>query len=276
MRAYRLGLIGYPIQHSLSPWIHEQFLKRNGLTGSYELYEVAPESDFAQEVEKLKAMELDGWNITVPYKEKILPYLDEIDVSAKQIGAVNTVVRKNGRYIGYNTDGTGYVRSLLHHHPRLKENKSVEVLLLGAGGAAKGIYHALLASGFSNLTVANRTTEKATAIVNESTEVATLSEVEASLNQFRLIIQTTNVGMKPDINNTVISLKQLQPDAVVSDIVYQPLETKLLLEAKKAGAYTHYGHTMLLYQAQYAFEIWTGHLTDTTNMDTKLQAILEG
>lgn len=276
MRAYRLGLIGYPIRHSLSPWIHEQFLQRNGLTGKYELMEISPEADFAAEMENLKAMELDGWNITVPYKEKILPYLDELDASASQVGAVNTVVRREGRLIGYNTDGTGYVRSLLHHYPHLAEIKGSKVLLLGAGGAAKGIYHALLLAGFTNLTVANRTLDKAAAIVQEEADVLTLREAEAELNQFRLVIQTTNVGMKPNTDDTVISLNQLHRDTVVSDIVYQPLRTKLLKEAEAAGASVHCGHTMLLYQAQHAFEIWTGHLTDTIDMDTQLQAILEG
>src|SRR5690625_3525257 len=109
---YQFGLIGYPIEHSLSPWIHEQFLKRTNLKGTYSIFEIETTRSFSEEMKKLKKKQLDGFNVTVPYKEKIINYLDEIDEQAERIGAVNTVLCKNNKWIGYNTDGIGYVRSL--------------------------------------------------------------------------------------------------------------------------------------------------------------------
>src|SRR5690625_2467600 len=121
---YQLGLIGYPIKHSLSPWIHEQFLKKANLSGRYTLFEIGPNESFAQVMEELKRKELDGFNVTVPYKQTIIPYLDEIDTEAESIGAVNTVLNDNGRWIGYNTDGKGYLRALENKFPKLLADKT--------------------------------------------------------------------------------------------------------------------------------------------------------
>lgn len=276
--SFKLGLIGYPIQHSLSPWIHEQFLERTDQEGSYEIMEIDTNTSFSAAMDTLKNSQIDGFNVTVPYKEKIIPYLDQLDEQAEKIGAVNTVKCKNGIWTGYNTDGAGYVRSLLSKYPRLAKEKSAKILLLGAGGAAKGIYHALLAAGYEDIVIANRTVEKAHAIVQQdkNSKVATLDEVTESLAQFHVIIQTTSVGMKPHIEQSIITLNQLHERAIVSDIVYQPLETKILTEAKDLNADIHFGHTMLLYQAQYAFEIWTGKSPNMEKLDEALQNILEG
>lgn len=276
--SFKLALIGYPIQHSLSPWIHEQFLARTNQIGTYEIIEIAPDKSFSDAMDKLKNSQIDGFNVTVPYKEKIIPYLDHIDEQAKKIGAVNTVKCENGVWTGYNTDGAGYVRSLLNKYPQLVDRKHANILLLGAGGAAKGIYHALLAADYKNIVLANRTVEKAEDIVgeDEANRVATLDEVEKDLLPFDVIIQTTSVGMKPNIDQAIIHLSKLKETTIVSDIVYQPLETKILKDAKNIGAQIHFGHTMLLYQAQYAFEIWTGKSPDMDRLDEELQNILEG
>lgn len=276
--SFKLALIGYPIQHSLSPWIHEQFLARTNQRGTYEIIEIAPDKSFSDAMDKLKNSQIDGFNVTVPYKEKIIPYLDHIDEQAKKIGAVNTVKCENGVWTGYNTDGAGYVRSLLNKYPQLVDRKHANILLLGAGGAAKGIYHALLAANYKNIVLANRTVEKAEDIVgeDEANRVATLDEVEKDLLPFDVIIQTTSVGMKPNIDQAIIHLSKLKETTIVSDIVYQPLETKILKDAKNIGAQIHFGHTMLLYQAQYAFEIWTGKSPDMDRLDEELQNILEG
>jgi len=140
----QLGLIGFPIKHSLSPWIHEQFLQRTKLSGVYDIIEIDTNASFSDAMEKLKNSQINGFNVTVPYKEKIIPYLDAIDEQAEKIGAVNTVKCESGKWTGYNTDGAGYVRSLWSKYPHLQEEKASNILLLGAGGAAKGIYHALL------------------------------------------------------------------------------------------------------------------------------------
>lgn len=274
--SYKLGLIGYPIKHSLSPWIHTQFFERTNIDGSYSIMEIHTEKNFVEEIEKLKALGLNGFNVTVPYKEKILAYLDELDDQAKKIGAVNTVLCKNGKWIGYNTDGIGYLRSLLSKFPELASNKEKRILILGAGGAAKGIYHALIHHGFHNITIANRSIEKAKNILATNEHFMTLQEAEDQLEAFDVIIQTTSVGMKPNHDKSIISLHRLKDNAVVSDIVYQPLMTSFLQQAKSLHRSIHFGHTMLLYQAQYAFEIWTGEQPNMNNMDEALQKILEG
>lgn len=274
----QLGLIGFPIKHSLSPWIHEQFLQRTKLSGVYDIIEIDTNASFSDAMEKLKNSQINGFNVTVPYKEKIIPYLDAIDEQAEKIGAVNTVKCESGKWTGYNTDGAGYVRSLWSKYPHLQEEKASNILLLGAGGAAKGIYHALLYHGYRNIVIANRTIDKAEAIISNTNEgkVATLDKVANDLHDYDVIIQTTSVGMRPNIAQSVIPLRHLHKDVIVSDIVYQPLKTNILQEAENLGAHIHFGHTMLLYQAQYAFEIWTGKTPEMSGLDGALQNILEG
>lgn len=273
----QLGLIGYPIKHSLSPWIHETFLEKTNLKGTYSIIEIE-ERSFAEEIEKLKKRDIDGFNVTVPYKEKIIPFLDEIDPQASAIGAVNTVQNKDGKWIGYNTDGIGYMRSLITKYPELNKDKNIAILLLGAGGAAKGILHALVENGYTNITIANRSLDRASELAkaNGQIEVLPLNDAEANLAAYSLIIQTTSVGMKPNVDRSIISLANVRKGAIVSDIVYQPLVTKFLKEASFHGARIHFGHTMLLYQAQYAFEIWTGIKPEIGTMDDELKTILEG
>lgn len=278
---YKFGLIGYPIQHSLSPWIHEQFLEKASLKGTYSIYEISTEKSFKTELEMLKKENLQGFNITVPYKETIMNYLDDLDDSAQQIGAVNTVLNNDGQWIGYNTDGIGYVRSLKTKFPELAEDKGKRVLLLGAGGAARGIYYAFMKSGFSTVDVANRTIEKASEIIKMNdgdvlSTVLTLDEAESALENYDIIVQTTSVGMKPHVEQTIISLNNVNSRAIVSDIVYQPIKTQFLQDAEELGCSIHHGHTMLLFQAQLAFEIWTKKQVVVGDMDEQLQKILEG
>lgn len=277
---YQFGLIGYPIKHSLSPWIHESFLENNKLTGSYSIIEINPEASFPEEIEKLKARKLNGFNVTVPYKEKIIDYLDEIDEQAKHIGAVNTVLCKDGKWIGYNTDGSGYVRSLEDKYPEITDNKNLEFLILGAGGAAKGIYYGLVAAGYRNITIANRTIEKAEVIIDQDTtgtnnQLLTIKQAEEKITTFDVIIQTTSVGMKPHPEQSIITFDTLKNSAIVSDIVYQPIVTTFLENAQKLNNRIHLGHTMLLYQAQFAFEIWTNTNPVVGKMDEALQLKLE-
>ncbi|MFC3039127.1 shikimate dehydrogenase [Virgibacillus xinjiangensis] len=275
----KLALIGTPIQHSLSPWIHQQFLEKAGMNGEYQLFEILPEESFEDRVMELKGMGVDGFNVTVPYKQKIFPFLDEVDKNAVKAGAVNTVVRRNGKWIGYNTDGTGFLRSLKTYYPSV--NPSMQILLIGGGGATRGIYYAMAAAGYENIDIANRTTKKAEEIAELSegavhTTVLDLDNAQEQLKKYDVIIQTTSVGMKPYTDHSIMPLDGLKQGAIVSDIVYQPLKTAFLLQADELGADTHLGHTMLLYQAQHAFEIWTGKNVDVEEMDNKLMKILEG
>lgn len=278
---YQLGLIGYPIKHSLSPWIHREFLKRAGLIGSYDLIEIHPTDSFSERISALKESGIHGFNVTVPYKQTIINHLDQLNEQAEKIGAVNTVLHENGQWIGYNTDGIGYVRSLEHAFGDLvASNKTERFLIIGAGGAARGIYVALASSGIQTIDIANRTVENAREIVKTkpqgtSTKVMTIDEAARVLNQYKVIIQTTSVGMKPHEEQLIMNVEHMREGSIASDIVYQPIKTKFLKEAKKKGASIHFGHTMLLHQAQYAFEIWTGNKVSTKGMDQQLQRILE-
>lgn len=278
---YKLGLIGYPIQHSSSPWIHRNLLEKAGVNGSYDLFEINPEDDFSEKVAQLKAKQLDGFNVTVPYKEKIIPYLDELDSVAEAMQAVNTVVLRNGKWIGYNTDGNGYLRSLKSAYPDFFQDLNKNILMIGAGGAARALYYALHEKGFQRIDIANRTLEKAEDIAklgntNSSTTIYSIEEASQRLHQYDLVIQTTSVGMKSIDPKPIVKIEQLKPEAIISDIVYQPIETEFLKSAKEHGARLLFGHTMLLYQAQAAFEIWTGKNIDVKLMENELLTMLEG
>src|SRR5690625_2308526 len=208
---YDLGLIGFPIAHSLSPWIHEKFLQRAGLEGNYSMFEISPDQSFEQKIKQLKERNMNGFNVTVPFKQTIIPFLDQLDLEAEKIGAVNTVVNKNGKWVGYNTDGIGYLRALKSKYPDVFKNKTVNVLILGAGGAARGIYYAMMMDGFKNIDISNRTYTNAYNIAqlkNEETNTAILSlaEAEKKIHTNDVIIQTTSVGMKPDIHQSIINL----------------------------------------------------------------------
>lgn len=277
----KLGLVGFPIKHSLSPWIHNQFLEKAGIEGTYSIMEIDPDDSFELELERIKESQVDGFNVTVPYKKQIINYLDDLDKNAERIGAVNTVVCKNGKWLGYNTDGIGYVIALRNKFPEIFRDKTNRILIIGAGGAAYGIYYGLKSEGFTNIDIANRThsSAKAIAIIGDNdveTSILSLDEAKKTINSYNLIIQTTSVGMKPNTEDTIIPVELLNRNSVVSDIIYQPLNTKFLMDAKQAGASIHYGHTMLLYQAQYAFELWTNKKIPIDEMDQQLKTILEG
>lgn len=281
MMSLNFMLIGYPIQHSLSPWLHTNFLEKADLTGIYSLFEIRPEDDFGLKIKELKEQNPDGFNITFPYKEKIIDYLDEVDETVRVMRAVNTVLVKNGKWVGYNTDGKGYFRAVKNNYPHLATTKDLKILLIGSGGASRAIYYELIQEGLAVVDITNRTKEKAETIAalnqgKTKTSIYSLKEAEQQLDQYDLIIQTTSVGMEPNDQQSPVHLKSVKENAVVSDIVYQPMKTKLLQEAEILGANIHFGHTMLLHQAQYAFEIWTGKQVDVTGMENKLQAILEG
>ncbi|WP_112181422.1 MULTISPECIES: shikimate dehydrogenase [Paraliobacillus] len=276
----KLGLIGYPIKHSLSPWIHQQFLQQIDRDGTYLLYETEREN-FRETVEKLKEDKLDGFNVTVPYKQSIMKYLDEVDTYAALIGAVNTVVFKNGKWVGYNTDGAGYLTAMQSQFPMLFSGDK-RVLVLGAGGAARGIFYALCGASFETVDIANRTLKKATDLLplNRTDKVnsraLSFQEAEKHVQDYDLIIQTTSVGMKPVTQEQIISLEYVNNDTVVSDIVYQPLMTQFLLEAQHKGASIHQGHMMLLYQAKLAFQLWSGKEVTIEPLLSGLEDILKG
>ncbi|MCL7746887.1 shikimate dehydrogenase [Halalkalibacter alkaliphilus] len=263
------GLLGHPVGHSMSPNIHNDAFNQIGIEATYHAFDVEPE--FVKEaVHGIRALQIAGCNVTVPHKVAVMEYLDEIDEEARLIGAVNTIVNQNGKLIGYNTDGRGFVQSLIEE---LNEDlKDKRLLLIGAGGAARGVATALMLYGIRHLAITNRTIEKADPIVQLAKTLKTPAEAvdraqaEKSLDEYDVIINTTSVGMSPNIEDMPLDLGNLKREAVVCDLIYNPLETKLLKVAKKEGATTINGVGMFVNQAALSFEHWNGVTPDRNRM----------
>ncbi len=250
------AVIGDPIAHSLSPVFQNYFIKQKNINAIYIPLRITA-GTLRNSLEVLKN-NFAGFNVTIPHKESIMQYLDEIDPLAIEYGAVNTIKVINDRLIGYNTDGLGFARSIENVSVSLKEK---EVLLLGAGGAAKVIAHKIMKLG-GNLTIANRNIEKGVQLKNQleksygvSVSITKPKELNAP---FDIIINSTPVGMYPNIDELPTNPNILQNAELVYDVIYNPLETKLLKLGSKFGAKTINGLPMLIYQGLKSFEIWTG------------------
>ncbi|MDF9760489.1 shikimate dehydrogenase [Peribacillus simplex] len=262
------GVMGDPIAHSMSPDIHNDAFEKENIEAVYHHFHVTNEG-LNDAVKGMKALGIEGFNITIPHKTSIIPFLDEVDELALAIGAVNTVVNKNGRFIGYNTDGKGFFKSLCDEISG--DIKAKKTLVIGAGGAARAIYFTLVKEGVKQVDIANRTKERAAQLVSDCpydkvSKALSIIEAEESLSQYDLIIQTTSSGMSPELDHSPLKVDQLKTGAIVSDIIYNPLQTKLLLEAREKGAETQNGLGMFINQAALAFEIWTGVMPDTARM----------
>lgn len=261
------AVIGDPIAHSMSPAMHNDLFQANGIDAHYHPLHVKREN-LGDAIKGLKAIGVAGFNVTVPHKEAIMEHLDELDPLAKSIGAVNTVVNMDGKFIGYNTDGSGYVRGLSEDLPSLQDKK---VLVIGAGGAARAIYFTLAKEGVAALDICNRTVSKGELIANEcpfsvQSNAFGISEAEENLGLYDLVIQTTPSGMEPALLEMPLSIHNLKAGAFASDIIYNPLETRFLLESKRNGANTQNGLNMFVFQGALAFEKWTGIFPDTQRM----------
>ncbi|WP_028391881.1 shikimate dehydrogenase [Bacillus cihuensis] len=271
------GVIGDPIAHSISPAIQNDAFTHQKLDCIYHPFHITPEN-LSDAVKGMKAIGIAGFNVTIPHKTTIIPYLDEVDELAATIGAVNTVSYQDGKYIGYNTDAMGFYKALSDQISNLTEKK---ILVVGAGGAARAIYFTLLSAGTVSVDITNRTIEKAENLIAdcpfEKQSVAlTLIQAEEKLADYDVIIQTTSKGMSPDLDAMPISIHNLSEGTFVSDIIYNPLETKLLKEAKQKGCDIQNGLDMLVYQAALAFQIWTGITPDTSRMKNIMRTTLGG
>lgn len=259
-----LGIIGFPIGHSISPKFQQAALDYYGIDGTYEAWEVAPQ-DVEAFVQGLRRPDVLGINVTVPHKQAVIPYLDEVDQWATEAGAVNTIVNRAGRLTGHNTDGYGFLRAL--REAGGFEPRGRRVLVLGAGGAARGVVLALIREGISHLIVSNRTLPRAQTLVQLAIQhgVAAQSiplgwnELALAAVSSDLIVNCTTIGMThgPDAKGTPLLMYQIPPTALVYDLVYNPLETPLLREAARAGAGVLGGIQMLVYQGAASFEMWT-------------------
>lgn len=255
-------LIGDPVEGTLSPTIFNAAFKALGLNYSYVAVRV-PKRFLAGAIGGFRAMGMAGLNVTIPHKIAIMNLLDELDDSAVAADAVNTVKNQQGKLIGFNTDGDGALRAL---EGKIGKIRGKRVLLLGAGGAARAIAFSIARAG-AELTVANRTVPRAKVLASTieqklGVKVWSVSidrtKLKKALEDKEILINATSVGMFPNVDKTLVTTEMMHRDLVVNDIVYKPLQTRLLREAERAGGKTVDGLGMLVQQAALAFRIWTG------------------
>ncbi len=272
------GIIGYPVKHSLSPLMQTEAFRELSLDAVYVPFEVKPK-ELKEAVSGLKALSVKGFNITVPHKEKIIEYLDFLSEDAEFLGAVNTVKEEEGKLIGYNTDGEGFIRSLKEEGVEVEGKK---VLMFGAGGAAKAVGYELLKEGAKFLNVVNRNFQRAKALgellgKRGNVLIYPLKEntVEVLLKEADIIVNTTSVGMKEG-DPYLFDYSKIPEGITVVDIIYNPPETPLLKAAKEKGCKVINGLGMLVHQGAAAFEIWTGKRAPISKMKKVLEEELYG
>lgn len=259
------GIFGYPLSHSLSPAIQQAAFDYHKIDARYLGWETPPD-DLSSQVAKLRDDLYLGANVTIPHKEQVMQYLDRVDDMARSIGAVNTIAKEAGQLVGYNTDAFGFIKSLRDGSGL--EPRGKRVLLLGAGGAARAAAYALAQEGVAGLIIANRTVSRAESLAVEigrilpdvramATSDPDLSEVARNAD---LIVNATSMGMRHTEveDQTILSAHVIAPSSVVYDMVYNPPETPLMLEARRAGATVVGGLSMLIHQGAAAFQRWTG------------------
>ena len=243
------GVIGNPIAHSLSPVMHNSAFVETGYNGAYLAFHV---TDLESAIAGVRGLGVKGLSVTIPHKVAVMDLLDEIDEMAQKIGAVNTVVNRDGRLFGYNTDCLGAIHAL----EEKTEIAGKNVLMIGAGGAARAIGFGILARG-GNLTILNILEDEGTRL-SADLGVPYYHLSEFGRFDYDILIHTTPVGMSPDVDKMPVDPEKLQSGKVVMDIIYNPLETKLLSESKKIECTTVDGVSMFVYQGVAQFEMWTG------------------
>jgi len=273
-----LCVIGHPIVHSMSPTMHNAAIQELRLDHVYVAFDVNP-NNLKKAMEGLKALGIKGINVTIPHKETIIKYLDEIDLLGRKIGAINTIKNENGRLIGRNTDATGGKKALLDAGCEISGKN---ILIVGAGGAARALSF-ILAEDANKIIILNRTEERAIKLANDVKEsVDTMIEgkhynddvLKNDLKDMDILINTTPVGMFPDMNESPVPKKFLHEDLFVFDIIYNPLETRLIKEAHETGCKALGGLDMLVNQGALAFEWWTGKKPNINLMKNKIIACL--
>ena len=271
-----VGVIGHPIEHSMSPPMHNNAFKKMDMDYVYVAFHVLPE-DIEKLITSAKTMDIKGLNVTIPHKTTIIPYLDEIDETAEKIGAVNTIRFKDGKAKGYNTDGTGAIKSIQEYTSL--ENK--DVLIIGAGGASKAIAFTLINENINSLTIANRSEDNANKLIDNikkqtnftNIKFLPIADADSIVETVDIIINTTPIGMYPKHEVPApIKTEKINENHVVMDVIYNPLETTLLKEARINGAVTINGTSMLINQGIVAFEIFTGK---TPSYESFEEALME-
>jgi shikimate dehydrogenase len=258
-----IGVIGDPIEHSRSPQMHNAVIQELGLDYVYVPFHVTADQ-LLSAVNGFKALNVAGINVTLPHKKAVLPLMDEISKEAQLIGAVNTMVFRDGKVEGYNTDARGFIASL--YEEGIDSVKGMNVVLLGAGGAAQAVVTGLAIEEVPRITIANRTLENAIKLADEMSRKTGIQMIGLSLtdnllpklaSECDLLVSTITAGMDPNIE-LCINLDWLNKNCIVCDIVYTPPETNLLKEAKDKGLKTVGGMGMLVHQGAISFQQWTG------------------
>lgn len=258
-----LGIIGYPIGHSISPIFQQAALDALAVDAQYRAYEVPPDG-VGGFVNSLRSDGVSGINVTVPHKEAVIPFLDEIDEWAAEAGAVNTIVNQGGKLSGFNTDGYGFLRAL--RESANFEPAGRKTLILGAGGSARGVVQSLLRAESGPLSIANRTLQRAETLAELARSAGVPADaiplesraLEHAAANANLIVNCTSLGMRhgPDETASPLHAQQIPASTLVYDLVYNPEATPLLSQATEAGAKTLGGISMLVYQGAASFEIW--------------------
>jgi shikimate dehydrogenase len=275
-----VGLIGWPVSHSLSPAMHNRAFAELGLDWAYVPLPVQP-NNVRQAIKGLAALSFVGANVTVPHKQAVMRYMDELSEAARITGAVNTIHIKAGKFYGLNTDASGFLNALKEagHDPR-----GLRVAVLGAGGAARAVVYALARAEAASITILNRTAKRAAFLVDDLAETFPESHLRceplsqsallALHNQIDLVVNTTSLGMTPQHNTSPWPAEvPILSHQLFYDLVYNPLETRFLRQARLAGVATIDGLGMLVHQGAAAFECWTGQAAPVQVMR---QACLEG
>jgi len=265
------GVIGNPVKHSLSPIIHNRAFKRLGWNAVYLAFEV---KNVEEALRGIQGLGVRGVSVTIPFKTEVIPFLDKVEGLAKKIGAVNTIVNRRGKLIGYNTDCEGALQAL----EEKMDLRGKRVVLLGAGGAARAIGFGLQERGYP-LIVVTRSKERWHALSRELgcdyLPISSLVRMKAGGLEADVIINATSLGMYPRDRQTPIPKKLLKEGMMVMDIVYQPLRTKFLREAKEKGCVTVDGLEMLIRQGMAQFEIWTGRRLEIGQIKKDLRRALK-
>ena len=251
-------VIGNPIEHSLSPQLHNHWIKENNIDAIYDKKQLN-ESDIEEIVDEVKKGEIDGINVTVPFKKSVIPFLDQLTALAKEVQSVNTIFKKDDKIIGDNTDIGGFEKGLKYINYDLK-NKNV--FILGAGGVASSIILALKRLGAAKIILSNRTKKKADDLKKKYTDLEIINWGETP--DFNVIINATSLGLKSD-DQIKLNYTDIGTNKLFYDIIYNPNKTKFLSKAEQFGNQIENGKMMFIYQAQLAFRIWHNILPKIDN-----------
>ena len=261
-----IGIIGENIENSFSPLFHNQIILKHSLNFCYLPFQVA-ETDLGEAIQGIRALNIRGVNITFPYKEKVIEFSDELEESARRIGAVNTIVNNKGILTGYNTDVIGFKKSLQDNGKFVIKEKNA--VILGAGGAARGVIYTLLEEGIEEISIFNRTLGKAKKIKQDFSPFFPQSSINIfsfeqdsikdKIREANLLVNATSIGMASQIDNTPLPDEKLfHHNLLVYDLIYHPVKTLFLKQAERAGTKIINGLPMLVYQGIESFYLWTG------------------